>query len=164
VFYLDLFSALHRHEVEYALIGGLAVALHGVERNTMDVDIALALSPGNVDRFLQAAQELNLTPVLPVPIATLRDTETLRDWRQRRHLQAFGLRAPGVAGVTLDVLLFPPIDPQTLHQRALLLDIAGVPVRVAAIDDLIVLKQHAGRPLDLDDVAHLQHIKAAKKP
>ena len=160
--YLDLFSALHRHQVEYALIGGLAVALHGVERNTMDVDIVLALSPDNVDRFLQAAQELGLTPVLPVPIAVLRDTATLRDWHSRSHLQAFALRAPGIAGVTLDVLLFPPIAPQALHQRALTLDIAGVPVRVAAIDDLIALKQHAGRPLDLNDVAHLQHIKAAQ--
>jgi predicted nucleotidyltransferase len=162
MFYRDLFSTLHQHEVEYTLIGGLAVALHGVERNTMDVDIALVLSPGNVERFLHAAQALGLTPVLPVPITTLRDTATLRDWHQHRHLQAFGLRAPGAAGVTLDVLLFPPIDPQTLYQRALALDISGTLVRVAAIDDLIALKQHAGRPLDLDDVAHLQHIKATK--
>jgi hypothetical protein len=162
MFYLDLFSALHRHKVEYALIGGLAVALHGVERNTMDVDITLALTPDNVDRFLQAAQELNLTPALPVPIATLRDTGTLRDWHQHRNLQAFALRAPGAAGVTLDVLLFPPIDPQALYQRALRLDIAGIPVRVAAIDDLIALKKHAGRDLDANDVAHLERIKPAK--
>ena len=160
--YLDLFSALHRHRVDYALIGGLAVALHGVERNTMDVDITLVLAPDNVERFLQAAQELGLTPVLPVPIAVLRDTATLRDWHSRNHLQAFALRAPGSTGVTLDVLLFPPIDPQMLHQRALTLDIAGVPVRVATIDDLIALKQHAGRPLDLNDVAHLQRLKAAQ--
>ncbi len=160
--YVDLFSALHRHQVEYTLIGGLAVALHGVERNTMDVDIALVLSPENVDRFLLAAQDLGLTPVLPVPITTLRDTATLRDWHVNRHLQAFGLRAPGVAGVTLDVLLFPPLDPQALHARALPLDIAGTPVRVAAIDDLIALKEHAARPLDLDDVAHLRQVKDAK--
>jgi hypothetical protein len=138
------------------------VALHGVERNTMDVDIALVLTPGNVDRFLQAAQDLGLTPALPVPIATLRDTDTLRDWHQHRHLQAFALRAPDAAGLTLDVLLFPPIDPHTLHERALGLDIAGVPVHVASIDDLITLKQHAGRSLDLDDVDHLQRIKATK--
>jgi predicted nucleotidyltransferase len=162
MFYRDLLSALHQHAVEYTLIGGLAVALHGVERNTMDVDIALTLTPGNVDRFLLAAHDLGLTPALPVPIATLRDTDTLRDWHDRRHLQAFALRAPGAAGVTLDILLFPPIDPPTLRQRALTLDIAGTPVWVAAIDDLIALKQHAGRPLDLDDVAHLQRIKAAR--
>ena len=31
MFYLDLFATLHRHQVEYVLIGGLAVALHGIE-------------------------------------------------------------------------------------------------------------------------------------
>ena len=162
MFYLDLFSTLHRHQVEYALIGGLAVALHGVERNTMDIDLALVLSPDNVDRFLHAAQDLGLTPVLPVPITTLRDTDTLRDWHDHRHLTAFGLRSPGAAGVTVDILLFPPIDPQALQERALALEIGSTPVRVASIDDLIALKQQAGRPLDLDDVAHLQKIKEAK--
>lgn len=97
-----------------------------------------------------------------MPAATLRDTGTLRDWHQHCHLRTFGLRAPGVAGVTLDVLLFPPVDPQALHQRALILDIAGTPVRVATLDDLIALKQHAGRPLDLDDVAHLQTLRTGK--
>lgn len=160
MFYLELFSALERHQVEYTLIGGLAVALHGVERNTMDIDVALVLSPANVDRFLLAARDLGLTPVLPVPLETLRDIETLRDWHAHRHLQAFGLRAPGAAGVTLDVLLFPPVEPRALHERAMVLDVAGVPVRLATMDDLIALKQYAGRAIDLDDVAHLQRLKA----
>ncbi len=51
---------------------------------------------------------------------------------------------------------------QVLQERALTLEIGSTPVRVATIDDLIALKQQAGRPLDLDDVAHLQKIKAAK--
>lgn len=51
---------------------------------------------------------------------------------------------------------------QVLQERALTLEIGSTPVRVATIDDLIALKQQASRPLDLDDVAHLQKIKAAK--
>jgi hypothetical protein len=31
MFYLDLFATLNRHQVSYVLIGGLAVALHGVD-------------------------------------------------------------------------------------------------------------------------------------
>ncbi len=31
MFYIDLFSALERHKVDYLLIGGLAVSLHGNE-------------------------------------------------------------------------------------------------------------------------------------
>jgi hypothetical protein len=71
MFYLDLFSALHRHDVEYVLIGGLAVALHGVERTTMDIDVCVVVSPGNLNQLVTAAQELKLTPTLPVPPSSL---------------------------------------------------------------------------------------------
>ena len=91
MFYLDLFSALHRHRVDYVLIGGLAVALHGIERNTMDI--------------------------------------------------------------------FPPVDPASMCQRALQLDVSGVPVKLASIDDLIALKQSVARPIDLADIEHLKRLQ-----
>lgn len=47
-----------RHEVGYVLIGGLAVALHGVERNTMDVDVCVVVSTDNLAR-LAAAKPLH---------------------------------------------------------------------------------------------------------
>jgi len=31
MFYLDLFRELQRHEVQYVVIGGIAINLHGVE-------------------------------------------------------------------------------------------------------------------------------------
>lgn len=43
-------------------------------------------------------------------------------------------------------------------QRAQRLDIAGVMVRLVCIDDLIALKQSAGRPIDLADIAHLKRL------
>jgi hypothetical protein len=55
--YLDLFAALNRHQVGYVLIGGLAVALHGVERDTMDIDVSVVVSPDNLARLTAAARE-----------------------------------------------------------------------------------------------------------
>lgn len=158
MFYLDLFSALHRHHVEYVLIGGLAVALHGVERTTMDIDVCVVVSPGNLSQLVAAAQELKLTPTLSVPLSSLTQIELLKEWHTQRNLLAFALRSPDLAGVTVDVLLFPPVPPQELCQRALSIDVAGVPVRLAHIDDLIALKQHAGRPIDLSDIEHLKRL------
>jgi len=159
MFYLDLFAALNRHEVGYVLIGGLAVALHGVERNTMDVDVCVVVSPDNLARLTAAARELKLQPILPVPLGALEDIETLERWHTERHLQAFALRSDQLAGVTLDVLLFPPVNPQDMVQRAQRLDIAGVQVPLACIDDLIALKQSAGRPIDLADIEHLKRLQ-----
>lgn len=55
MFYLDLFSALERHHVQYLLIGGLAVSLHGVERATMDVGITVAIQPDNLAALISMA-------------------------------------------------------------------------------------------------------------
>lgn len=157
--YLDLFATLHRHQVDYVLIGGLAVALHGVERNTMDIDVCVVISPVNLQHLIEAAKELRLSPMLPVPLETLGDIETLKQWHTHRNLQAFSLRSADMAGVTLDVLLFPPVDPASMCQRALRLDVSGVVVNLASIDDLIALKQSVARPIDLADIEHLKRLQ-----
>lgn len=160
MFYVDFFSALTRHKVDYLLIGGLAVSLHGVERATMDVDITVAMNPDNLASLIETARELRLTPVLPVPLETLNDLELLRMWHTERHLEAFALRAPELAGVTVDVLLFPPVEFAGMARRAVELNVANTPIRVASIDDLIALKQAVGRPIDLSDIEHLQRVKS----
>lgn len=158
MFYLDLFSTLSRHRVNYLLIGGLAVSLHGVERATMDIDITVATSPDNLAALLDAARELRLTPVLPVPVEALTDIELLRRWHAERNLESFALRAPGLAGVTVDILPFPPVDYDQMRMRAVMFEIGEVQIPVVSIPDLIALKRAVGRPIDLSDITHLERI------
>lgn len=161
MFYLDLFAALDRHKVDYLLIGGLAVSLHGVERATMDVDITVGMNPQNLHALIEVARELKLTPVLPVALDSIADVNLLRDWHENRHMEVFALRTPELAGVTIDVLLFPPVSFTDMLGHAVEFEVAGTPIKVVSIDDLIALKQAVGRPIDLSDVEHLQRIKAA---
>lgn len=160
MFYVDLFSALARHKVDYLLIGGLAVSLHGVERATMDVDITVAMNPDNLASLIEAAKALGLAPVLPVPLESLGNLELLRQWHAERHLEAFALRTTELAGVTVDVLLFPPVEFSGMASRAELFRVANTDIKVVAIDDLIALKQAVGRPVDMSDIDHLQRIKS----
>jgi hypothetical protein len=107
MFYLDLFSALQRHHVDYVLIGGLAVSLHGIERATMDIDLTVAMTPENSSALVTMARELGMTPMLPVELDTLADLDQLAQWQRECNLEAFGLRGPGHAGITLDVPAAP---------------------------------------------------------
>jgi len=160
MFYLELFAALDRHRVDYLLIGGLAITLHGIERATMDVDIAVAMTCENLTALVDMAKELGMTPQLPVPLSSLADPDLLARWHGERNLEAFSLRTPELAGVTLDILLFPPVGYAGMSDRAVILRPSGVPVRLAAIDDLIALKQAVGRPIDLADIEHLRRLRS----
>ena len=145
MFYLDLFAALNRR-VDYVLIGGLAISLHGIERATMDINVSVAMTPDNLSSLVEMARELGMTPVLPVALESLSDPEQLAQWHRERNLEAFALRAPGLSGVTLDVLLYPPVDYAQMRSRAVTFLAADVPIVVASIDDLIALKQRCRPP------------------
>ena len=64
MFYLDLFAALNR-KVDYVLIGGLAIALHGIERATMDIDVTVAMTSDNLTSLVETARELGMLSVDP---------------------------------------------------------------------------------------------------
>jgi len=158
MFYRDLFAALNRR-VDYVLIGGLAISLHGIERATMDIDVTVAMTPDNLSALVEMARELGMTPVLPVALENLSDLDQLAQWHRERNLQAFALRAPGLSGVTLDVLLYPPVDYAQIRGRAVTFLAGDIPVVGASIDDLIALKQIIGRPIDLADIEQPQTLE-----
>ena len=159
MFYLDLFGALERHRVRYVVVGGLALNLHGVERATMDVDLAIALDPSNVAAAIDAFEELGLVPVAPVKIPEARDPETLRRWRRDKNMVAFGLRPGKGAGPTVDCLIDPVVPFATLAENAIAKAIGELRIPIASIEDLIALKRAAGRAIDLSDIEALGRLR-----
>jgi hypothetical protein len=159
MFYLDLFGALERHRVRYVVVGGLALNLHGVERATMDVDLAIALDPSNVEAAIDAFEELGLVPVAPVKIDEARDPVTLRRWRRDKNMVAFGLRPRKGVGPTVDFLIDPAVTFATLDANAISKAIGELRIPIASIDDLIALKRAAGRAIDLADIEALGRLR-----
>lgn len=160
--YLDLFQALHEHQVRYLLVGGLAMNLHGVPRMTMDVDLVLLMDEENLDHFIACAEMMHLTPSAPVSISALKDPIQRQNWFEQKHMIAFGLqnnqaRIP----VMVDILIAPAIDTEAAFARAVIRDLNGLPLSLASIDDMIALKKGTGRAQDESDIEHLERIRAA---
>jgi len=158
MFYTQLFGALAKHEVRYLLVGGLAVNLRGIPRMTMDVDLALALDPGNVERFIAAAADLALFPVVPEPVASLADPGRRRAWIEEKNLIAFAMRTAEPAAPTVAILIGTTIDFEAAFARRLTRELDGMPISLAAVADLIELKEHTGRAQDAADVAQLRKL------
>lgn len=95
----ELLQSLTDARVDYVLVGGLAVQLHGFLRSTFDIDLVLAMNDDNLARFVNVARRHGLTPGIPVPIESLRDADQIDRWHRGRACRRFpcGSRRPGAA-------------------------------------------------------------------
>ena len=159
MFYLDLFRELQKHNVQYVVVGGLAVVLHGYARATADVDLVLALDATNLARFLKTAQTLQLKPSLPMKIEALCDPAQRDEWAREKHMIAFALRSPSPTAPTIDIILRPKISFADMYANRVEKALEDVTVALASIDDLIVLKTGTGRLRDEYDVRILTQLR-----
>jgi hypothetical protein len=160
----ELLQSLADNQVQYVLVGGLAVQLHGFLRATMDIDLVLAMSDANLDRFIEVAKRFGLQPVIPVSIDSLKNADQIDRWHREKGMLAFALREPQVGGSVIDVLVRPDITFDKLFSGAARGKLFGREVLIASIDDLIEMKQIANRPKDQLDIAALERIKRGEDP
>lgn len=52
--FIKVFKAFDEQNVDYILIGGVAVILHGLERLTRDIDIFVRMVPQNIEKLRKA--------------------------------------------------------------------------------------------------------------
>jgi hypothetical protein len=139
-----ILRSLIDHGVQFIIIGGLAAQAHGSPSLTGDLDICYARDGGNLDRLASSLAELTAvrrglpadTPRLP-PL----DARTLR---------AGGLLTLSTVAGDVDLLADPDpgFDYERLKAFAVSTTVAGHPVLVASLSDLIDMKRAAGRPKD----------------
>lgn len=133
--------------------------LHGHARLTADVDLAVDLAPQEARKMIHALEEKGFRPQAPVTASAFADPVVRETWRSEKHMKAFSLVDPANPMRVLDLLLNPEVPFEELWARSQEAIVGATPVRVVALDDLITLKRHAGRPQDLEDLKHLEAIR-----
>jgi len=160
----ELLQSLSDEHVQYVLVGGLAVQLHGFLRSTFDIDLVLAMDDENIDRFIAVAKRYGLVPVNPVPIDSLRNASQIDQWYREKGMLAFALREPHIGGSVVDVLVRPEVPFDKLMVNAIAGELFSRQVWIASIDDLLTMKRSANRPKDQLDVVALEKIKRGEDP
>ena len=162
MFFREALHALSDAEVRYCVVGGLAVALHGIPRMTYDLDIVVVPEAEELATVERIFRNMGLVPRQPVSLSEFADAAHRSRMRDERNLLAVTFSDPRDPLREVDVLVTPPVDAHELVKRAVVLDLGGVPVRVVSLDDLIGMKRGTGRRQDDDDVLHLERIKQSK--
>lgn len=140
--------------VKFVIIGGVALHLHGADNLTLDMDISFARDRANTDTLAQvlSAQKARYRG-FPVDLPCFIDGQMLRN--------ATNLTLETLVG-DFDLLAEPEgVDGFAgLWERATVMEIDGLAVRVASLDDLAAMKRVANRP---KDQAHLMQIAALQR-
>jgi hypothetical protein len=146
----ELIGALVRAEVDFVVIGGVAVVIQASPRFTRDLDISYATDTANLERLG------NLLVALHARLRGVEDDVPFTpDARALRHAQMLTLTT---RDGDLDLLADPPGSPgyPTLRRHADIVDLDGNRVRIASLEDLIEMKRAAGRPQDEIDIESLE--------
>jgi hypothetical protein len=145
-----LIAGLARAEVDFVVIGGVAVVVQASPRFTRDLDICYAADSANLSRLgaLLLSLEAKLRGV-DEDLPFVPDARTLR----RAHMLTLSTREGD-----LDLLVDPPGAPSyaALRRHADVIDLDGASVRIASLEDLIAMKRAAARPQDQIDVESLE--------
>ncbi len=158
----SIFHGLNEAGVRYLVVGGMAVVAHGYLRLTVDVDLFVDLAEDNLRKCLTVFEKLRYVPRPPVALTDFLCQENRRRWRIERNLLVFSLWNPDHPSTEVDLFNEEPFPFTDGLARSVRIDLSQhIRVPVIGLDDLICMKQKAGRPKDLDDIEQLRKIKEA---
>jgi hypothetical protein len=139
----DFLSCLNVCEVEYILVGGYSVILHGYPRTTGDLDIWVNKTEENYRRLSRAFTQFGLS---------------LFDMTKENFLSnpQFDVFSFGRQPVGIDILTqVKGLEFSEANKNAFYKNVEGLNVRVIHLNDLRKAKIAANRPKDIDDLDKL---------
>ena len=140
--YLDMLRCLNKAGVDYIMVGGWAVNLHGYVRATIDLDIWILADQENARKVYAALGEFG------APLGDVKPEDFAQDGT---------IFQIGVAPCRIDVInRIDGVKYAEASPRAIQKTIEGVPVRIISREDLIVNKRASGRTKDLADAEILE--------
>ena len=136
----EFLKLLNAHGVEYLLVGGYAVIYHGYNRTTGDLDVWVAVNPGNAAKLAAALKDFGFGAGVDPSLFAVPG-----------HIVRMGIPPFRIELLTtISGLRF-----SDAYARRLTAVIDGVELSLLALDDLKTNKKASGRLKDLADLEAL---------
>lgn len=135
----DFVALLKKTQCPHLVIGGVAFSLHGQPRTTQDIDGTILLPPERWSEFLQLAQAHQFSARRPDALAFARKSRVLL----LRH-------QPSGIGVDISFAALPFEEEAFARRHLVTIDTLEIPI--PSVEDLIIMKAVAHRPVDRADI------------
>lgn len=144
--FIELIKLLDEHDIEYVLIGGFAIILHGYARATQDVDLFLNPTEQNVNKFRMILKKLfNDNSVDQITLDELKKYPVIR----------YGTDD----GFCIDIIVGIGTAFSYADLEYEIKQVEGCKIKVATIDTLYKMKENTYREIDKLDIMFLQSKK-----
>lgn len=148
--FIAVIAALNEYDVDYVLVGGVAVILHGLERLTRDIDIFIKSDPENIDNLRSALYSVFNDPSI--------DEITL-DELQKYAVVRYGTPS----GFYIDIMtkLGEAFSYQDIEYETI--EYGEIKIRIATPENLFKMKKDTLRLQDKIDALFLEEIIRKRK-
>jgi hypothetical protein len=154
----EIITTLDEDGVRFIICGGVAMVLHGIERMTMDIDLAIDMTAHNLRKFLAAMKKLQLKPRAPVPAESLLDPEQRRIFIEEKNALVFTFIDTANPFRQVDIFLTDKLSFNALKGDAEQLAIGGHTVKLLSKKKLLELKRSI-KPLRDKDIFDIQALE-----
>ena len=145
-----IIDSLNKNKLEYVLVGGAALAAHGIPRSTLDIDIYIVAEADIISKLFQIADGLKLKSEQKAILALARSNRLIAN-----QWISFSYEGRDI----LDVFLCEEKEFKRISKRAKLERDKDTAVRVASLKDIEKMKKASGRPVDIADLALIKKAK-----
>lgn len=145
---LELLAALEREDVEYVLVGAMAMAAQGLVRATRDMDFFVAPNPDNVDRLKRALREVfDDDP----SIEQITADDLAGEYPAIEYTPPHGRFSLDILSRLGDAFRYEDLEFEEM-------DVEGIRVRVATPTMLWRMKKDTVRPIDRMDAQRIREV------
>ena len=145
---LELLAALEREDVEYVLVGAMAMAAQGLVRATRDMDFFVAPSPDNVDRLKRALREVfDDDP----SVEQITADDLAGEYPAIEYTPPHGRFSLDILSRLGDAFRYEDLEFEEM-------DVEGIRVRVATPTMLWRMKKDTVRPIDQMDAQRIREV------
>jgi hypothetical protein len=140
--FADFIRCFNDNEVDYILVGGMAVILHGYVRTTGDMDIWVRKTADNYERIVKAFKHFGMS---------------VFDMTEERFLSnEFDVWSFGREPVKIELMTaVKGLDFEDAFKKAIYHNEAGLNIRFLHLNSLLEAKKASGRHRDIDDIEQL---------
>ena len=140
----DLSSLLKNENVPYMIIGGLANAVWGHPRATLDIDVTILVADDQIRNIISMIEK-KYAVLVEAPFDFVAKTRVLP--------------VKNEAGLRLDIIFGALPFEKDAVERAVEKKVGDAFIRFCSAEDLILLKIISERPKDLEDVRGILHVQ-----